>query len=617
MPAWLRVVLALGVVVLPLIWALEWLAAFRSSVSLEVFICAELTLALMLVFLSPKCRPADWRDLGLAGATALLCGFTVFNIDAFLLQLFFGGAPLIALSAGLVFLALAGCYRVAGTPMTLLVAGFIAFGAIAPLLPQPINAPPVSIGTYTIYLAFGGDALIGQALRIVSVVVVVYILFGRLFEMIGGTQFFVQIAQQVSGKGPGGPVKIAVVASALFGSISGSTTANVVSSGSVSIPMMTRIGLRPQQAAAVEAVASTGGQLIPPVMGIAAFLMVEIAGLPYREVIAAAALPGILFFVSVFFQADGMAQRMNLPVQEPSPPDWRRLLLDGARLLLPVTVLVTTLIRMPYAPGHAAVMGSLTCLALALLTRPAPRVLLGEVFEAATTAGATASRIVVTGAVIGIMLGVVNATGLGVAAALGIERMTEGGLLLALLAAALASFFLGLGLATTAVYAVVGTLIAPSLISLGLPVISAHLFVFYSAMLSMITPPVAIACLVASGLAGAPFWSTSMNAVRIGWSLFLLPFLFVLNPALLLLDTPMMIAATAFCCLAGVAALSWVIGRLPVPKAEWRRAGVMSVAGTVALLPVVPIVLRLTAMAIVALAMTRRGFTGAVSGARG
>ena len=352
--AQVRGALAGVVVLLPLGWATEWLAAARSLVSLEEFVAAELTAALTLVFLSPRGRAPGRRDIALAAVTACLGTVTVLRIDAFLLQLFFGGAPLVALSGALVALALAGCYRVAGLPMTLLVAGFIAFGALAPRLPPPINAPPISLSTYTIYLAFGGDALIGQALKIVSVVVVVFILFGRLFEMIGGTAFFVAIARQVSGAGPGGSVRIAVVASALFGSISGSTTANVVSSGSLSIPMMTRIGLRPHQAAAVEAVASTGGQLMPPVMGIAAFLMVEIASLPYREVIAAAALPGILFFVSVFFQVDGLAVRMRLPSERPPPPDWRALARDGLRLAIPVVMLVATLVSMPYAPGHAA-----------------------------------------------------------------------------------------------------------------------------------------------------------------------------------------------------------------------------------------------------------------------
>lgn len=598
-----RATLAVGVVVMPLAWATEWLAATRSLVSLEEFVAAELTVALMLVFLTPRQRETNRLDVALALATAVVGGITVFWIDTFLLQLFFGGPFLVTLSGALVLLSLLGCYRVAGAPMTILVSGFIAFGVLAQSLPPPINAPSISLQTYTIYLAFGGDALIGQALKIVSVVVVVFILFGRLFEMIGGTAFFVQIARQASGSGPGGPVKIAVVASALFGSISGSTTANVVSSGNFSIPMMTRIGLRPHQAAAVEAVASTGGQLMPPVMGIAAFLMVEIAGLPYREVIAAAALPGLLFFVSVFFQADGMAVRMNLPSERPERPDWRALAWKGARLAIPTGLLVGTLIQMPYAPGHAAVVGGLACLVLALLSRPTAAAFIKNVFHAVRQAGDTAARIVVTGAVIGIMLGVVNATGLGVAAALGIERMTDGGLALALVAAACASFFLGLGLATTAVYAVVGTLIAPSLITLGLPVISAHLFVFYSAMLSMITPPVAIACLAASGLAHASFWSTSMTAVRIGWSLFLLPFLFVMNPGLLLLGSLGEIVTAALCCFAGVAALSWVLGRLPLPRRDWGIAALLFVTGVTALLPIVPMPIRLLMVGVICITM--------------
>lgn len=596
---WLRTAIAIVVVAMPLAWAIEWLANLRSYISIEQFIVAELTAALILIFLSPKSGDPGPFDITRAGIAALFGGITLAGIDTFVLQLFFGGWHLTVLSLGLICLAMMGCYRIAGWPMTLLVLTFIVFGAVAKHLPQPFSAPAVSMETYVIYLAFGGDALIGQALKIVSVVVVAFIFFGRMFELIGGTEFFVQIARQVSGAGRGGPIKIAVVTSALFGSISGSTTANVVSSGSFSIPMMTRIGLRPHQAAAVEAVASTGGQLMPPVMGIAAFLMVEIAGLPYREVIAAAALPGLLFFVSVFFQADGLANRMDLPSEKPRPLLLWPFLRTACMVAGPVALLIFTLVRMPFAPGHAAVMGSLACIALALVTQRGLRQLGARVLVLTQLAGEVAARIVVTGAVIGIMLGVVNSTGLGVAAALGIEKMTHGGLALALVAAALASFVLGLGLATTAVYAVVGTLIAPSLINLGLPVISAHLFVFYSAMLSMITPPVAIACLAASGVANASFWQTSVTALRFGWSLFLLPYLFVMNPALLLLDTPLNIVTTAVFCFTGVAALSHVIGRSARDWTDHMQNLATVVASTMALIPVVPTSLRWLAVAVI------------------
>lgn len=590
----LRAAISIAVVAMPLLWATHWFAALRSHVSIEQFVVAELTAALIVVFLGPAGRRPGRADYLLCGLAAILGGATLVGIDSFVLQLFFGGWYLTTLSIGLVVLAMIGCYRVTGLPMTLLVLGFIAFGAIARYLPQPFSAPAVSLETYAIYIAFGGDALVGQALKIVSVVVVVFIFFGKMFEMIGGTEFFVLIARQISGRGRGGPIKIAVVASALFGSISGSTTANVVSSGSFSIPMMTRIGLRPHQAAAVEAVASTGGQLMPPVMGIAAFLMVEVAGLPYREVIAAAALPGLLFFLSVFFQADGLANRMRLPREERKPLDIIPFLRTACLFSLPVTLLVLTLIRMPFAPGHAAVVGALVCIAIAAFTQTG---LLSKLLKNAQRAGEVAARIVVTGAVIGIMLGVVNSTGLGVAAALGIETMTGGGLALALIAAALASFVLGLGLATTAVYAVVGTLIAPSLVSLGLPVISAHLFVFYSAMLSMITPPVAIACLAASGVANASFWQTSLTALRFGWSLFLLPYLFVMNPGLLLLESPGTIAATAVFCFSGVAALSLVIGRARVTTESLFANLLFVVAGVAALVPITPTPLRWLAVA--------------------
>jgi TRAP transporter 4TM/12TM fusion protein len=590
----IRNTLGILVALLPVLWAIEWLAGVRSMFLLDQFVVVEFGLATALVFLSPRGRPVRSYDYILAALALVVAVFSAVSMEKLVLLMFSGDAQVILLAGTLVGLSLLACYRVTGAMMTAFVSAVLVFGALARYLPQPISAPPFSLGTYTVYIAYGGDAIVGQALRIVSVVVVVFIVFGKMFELMGGTRFFEHLAQRISANGAGSAVKVAAVASGLFGSISGSTTANVVTSGNFSIPMMRKIGLPAHQAAAIEAVASTGGQILPPVMGIAAFLMVEIAGIPYRDIIIAAALPGLLYFVALFFQIDGFSRRLNLIGFKVEPMPLRQTLIEALFTLVPILLIIFAVITMPYAPNTGAVLASGACIVLAF-GRTGFRKTLRELFYKLVEAGDVAARIVATSAVIGILLGVVSYSGLGVAAAVGIEALAESNLALALLAAGVASYVLGIGLATTAVYAVVGTLIAPSLVNLGLAPIAAHLFVFYCAMLSMITPPVAIACLAASGLANASFWRTSLQAMRFGWTLFFLPFLFVVNPALLMIGTLPEILITSVTCLIGIAALSRTIGEFPCPSSNLPRAGLYIALSIIALMPVAPPTVRLLA----------------------
>ncbi len=590
----IRSTLGLLVALLPVLWAIEWFASIRSIFLLDQFVVIEFGLASALVFISPRNREIHFGDYILAVLALAVAILSAIGMKELVLMMFSGKMEVTLLAAALIGLSLVACYTVTGTMMTVFVSSILVFGALARYLPQPISAPPFSLGTYVVYVAYGGDAIVGQALRIVSEVVVVFIVFGKMFELMGGTRFFEHLAQRISANGAGSAVKVAAVASGLFGSISGSTTANVVTSGNFSIPMMRKIGLPAHQAAAIEAVASTGGQILPPVMGIAAFLMVEIAGIPYRDVIIAAALPGLLYFVALIFQIDGFSRRLNLIGFKVKPMSVRETLIEALFTLVPILLIIFAVITMPHTPNNGAVLASGACIILAF-GRKGLKGTFKELFQKFVKAGDVAARIVTTSAVIGILLGVVSYSGLGVAAAVGIETIADNNLALALLAAGVASYVLGIGLATTAVYAVVGTLIAPSLINLGLAPISAHLFVFYCAMLSMITPPVAIACLAASGLANASFWRTSLQAMRFGWTLFFLPFLFVINPALLMIGTIHEIMITSVTCIIGIAALSRTIGELPCPLSKLPRALFNIALSLIAILPIMPSHVRLLA----------------------
>jgi TRAP transporter 4TM/12TM fusion protein len=387
--------------------------------------------------------------------------------------------------------------------------------------------------TYFSYLAFGSDALLGSALEIITTTVLLFVLFAKCFELCGGADFVSRLAFSASARSRGGPIKAAVIASGLFGSISGSTTSNVLSSGSFTIPMMRRMGVPPATAGGIEAVASTGGQIMPPVMGTAAFLMSDIAGLSYLSVITAALLPALLYYLSLMLEADRVGLSLSSPesdTREPLP-----VILRGALgPLLPVAAIVITLFRFDYAPHWAALSGIAAALLVALWRERSPAKLCKALFAKTVEMAPNAVQLVIVGAAIGVMLAAINKTGVAVQASIAISDLSESGLLAALLAVGLAAYVLGLGLSTTAVYVLVGTLLAPSLVALGVPVIAAHLFVFYMAMLSMISPPIAFACLVAASLSGATFLATCRAALRFSWLLIPLPFAFVYSPELLL-----------------------------------------------------------------------------------
>jgi TRAP transporter 4TM/12TM fusion protein len=497
-----------------------------------------------LVFWSPHRRQStvpQILDIAL-GAFALAISFWMaFRFEDLGFALFTPGFEPVLLSALLLGLTIECCRRTAGIPMTLVVVTFVAYGYVAQFLPGAVAAPSISPKNYATYLVLSGDALYGQALTVVASIVTIFVLFGKAFEFAGGSDFIRDATLRLTAGKRGAPIKVSVVASGLLGSIVGSTTSNVLTVGSFTIPMMRKIGLPAHRAAAIEAVASTGGQLTPPVMGAAAFLMADIAGLPYSQVVVAALVPSLLYYFSLFVQADRLAARHRLSsgtVDGPQPE--LSLLRDGTIYLVPVIVVVSCLYAYEYAPQWAGLIGTAATAAIGLWRAKS----LKRLLEMLVAAGRTTTPLVITAGAVGLMLGVVNSTGLAVTFTVAIGSAASHHLLLALAVTACAAYFLGMGLSTTAVYVLAGVLLAPSLVNLGVSTMAAHLFVFYTAMLSMITPPVAIACLVACGLAGSGFLKTTAFAMQFGWIKFVLPFLFVYSPELLLDGEPLEIAAT-------------------------------------------------------------------------
>lgn len=585
----------LGACVLPLFWVVDPGRLVRGNFVLDQFTSLELGLALCFVLLG-KARVTSgaagrWLNALLAAASLGLGVwlFILFNAETMLILR--PTPPLLTVSVLALGLCLYAGWTAAGRDTVVLIGTFLAFGYLAQFLPSWIGSPPVRLESYIVYMTFGSNGILGMALQIISVSVVVFLLFGIGFELSGGTRAIGAIALLVARIGRGAAISVSIVASGLFGTISGSATSNVLTSGSFSIPGMKRMGVAPAAAGGIEAAASTLGQVTPPVMGAAAFLMANATGIPYAQIAMAAAVPALLCYGALFLQGEALGRRIG------ARDGGLTYTADDARLgwgdllhLVPVAGLVASLLLAPARPELAGVVGAALAVAVALVLK-GPRRTWQDARTLFPKATKAVSGLVVTASTVGIILAVIASTGLDVQLTILISQVGNESLFLSLLLASVTAFVLGLGVGTAGVYIVAGTLLAPGLVQLGVPVLAAHLFVLYSAMLSMITPPVAFASLTAAGIAGAGFYATSNAAMRFGWALFVVPFLFVYSPELVLVGDAWSITVVLAATLAGVLLVSMFVfdgwrGRSPL---AWLGFGV----GLCLMLPVLPQAMRL------------------------
>lgn len=409
-------------------------------------------------------------------------------------------------------LVMEGLRRVVGWTLVVIFGVLFLYALFGDRVPGALVGRPIPLDEVLRYLGVDSTGTWGQALQIAAFVVVVFVLFGGMLIAVGGGDFFTQLALRAAGNGPGNTAKVAVAASALMGSVSGSAVSNVMSTGVMTIPLMKRAGFKPEQAGAIEAVASTGGQLMPPIMGAAAFLMAELLQIPYRDIVLAALLPAALYYISVFVQIDFLARRDR--IASLADFDRRRLGEVFRRGWIPVAAFATLLflifeIRM--RAEAAAVWTVFELVVLGVVSRVLGRAGLtpAEAGRAVVETGRATCDVLLITAAAGMIIGLLSITGL-------------------------VGIVLGLGLPTTGVYLLLASLAAPALVQLGVPPLAAHMFVFYYGMLSMITPPIALAAFAAASLAGASQLRTGLASFRFGWVAYLLPFLFVYKPALLL-----------------------------------------------------------------------------------
>jgi TRAP transporter 4TM/12TM fusion protein len=494
----------------------------------------------------PYARVACWLD-GLLGIAAIAswCWMSL-NYSAWIIDIsgFTPGKVIPALVA--VVLLMEGMRKAAGLPITILVWVLVAYALFGYLLPSPLQAENLSLSDVVMYLYADTNGVPGRVMVIVATLVLAFIVLGRVMEASGAIRFFTDLALALMGGRRGGPAKVAVLASSVFGSINGTAIGNIMSTGIVTIPLMKKSGFRPQFAAAIEAVASNGGQFAPPVMGATAFLIAEFLQVSYSEVVLAALLPALLYYVCLFAQVDAIAGRFGLHgLPKSELPRMAPLLRQGWVFLLPLALLVWLLFVRGLEPAWSALAAAASLLVLATLRQRRPPSV-RELGNMIVGTGESMLPLLMIGGGAGIVIGVMNITGLGFSLSIVLSEIGQNaGLLVMLLLTAAISIVLGMGMPTTAIYVVLSVVLAPALIEMGIEPMPAHLFIFYFGLLSFLTPPVAVASYVAAGLAGSSMWSTSWEGVKLAAMAYLLPLLWCYNPALLLDGSPLAIAYVA------------------------------------------------------------------------
>ena len=422
--------------------------------------------------------------------------------------------------------------RATGWTLVALGAVFIGYSALSHLAPGILNVPSTDPARIATYLYLDNNALLGIPLDVTTSIIVAFILFGRMLFAANGDKFLNDFALSAMGKYRGGPAKVAVLASSLFGTISGSAVSNVVMDGPITIPMMRRAGYNGPTAAAIEAVASTGGQIMPPVMGIVAFLMIDILQISYGEVILAAMIPAVLYYVALFVQVDLEAAKQKLyGIDTSHLPPASNVLKRGWVFIIPIFLLVWTLIAEHWQPGKSAMLAVGATLVISYFSKET-RPTFDKLWIGIRETGQTVLELIIITALAGMIIGSIQISTLGFNFSLLLTQIAGNSSLILLLMTAFICIILGMGMPSGVIYLMLALLIGPAIAQAGIPKLSAHLFIFYFGMLSMITPPICIAVFAACAVAGTDFWPTGWAAVRLGIAAYVVPFAFVYQPEL-------------------------------------------------------------------------------------
>lgn len=425
--------------------------------------------------------------------------------------------------------------RVVGWPMLTVALFFMFYAFAGPYMPGILAHRGVGVQEMFDHLFFTTEGIFGTPLGVSSTFIYLFILFGSYLEATGLGKLFIDLANAVAGWAAGGPAKVAVLSSGLMGTVSGSSVANVAGTGAFTIPMMKKLGYRPAFAGAVEAAASTGGQLMPPVMGAAAFLMAEFVGVPYIEVVKAAVIPALLYYIGVWIGVHYEAKKFGLKgTPRDQLPKFGKLFMEKGHLILPLAIIVYLLVS-GYTPMRAALWAiGLTLICSCL--RKSTRISFGDVVKGLIEGSKGVLGVLIACATAGVIIGVVTKTGVGLKLATALLDLAGGHLLPAMFFTMITSLILGMGVPTTANYVITSTIAAPALVQMDVPVLAAHMFAFYFGIVADVTPPVALAAYAGAGISGADPMKTGFAAAKLAIAAFIVPHIFVLAPELLMID---------------------------------------------------------------------------------
>ncbi len=492
-----------------------------------------------------------WYDWLLAAAGVMVNTYILVFYEVLVRR---GGLPTqmdMVMGVLTVILVLELTRRSIGAPLAIIAVLALLYGYFGYLIPGDLGHIGYSVRRLVNQMYMATEGIFGIPLGVSATFVFLFILFGAFLEVTGVGQFFIDVAFALAGKARGGPAKAAVVASGFMGSISGSSIANTVTTGSFTIPLMKRVGYKPAFAGAVEAAASTGGQILPPIMGAAAFIMAEFTGIPYVRIIGAAVVPALIYYLAVLIMVHFEAVKLGLKgLSKAEIPNLKRVMLDGFHLLAPLIGIIYLLV-VGFTPFRAAFVGIILAVGTCMV-RKHTRIRIWDIVLALNSGARKAINVAAACACAGIIVGIVTLTGLGLAFARAIVSLAGGMLLPTLALTMVASIILGLGLPTTAKYIILATMAAPALTLLGVELLAAHLFILYFGVIADVTPPVALAAYAGAGIAGGNSFQTGVTALKLGLAGFIIPFVFALNPTMLFID------ATALTVL--VAAITGAIG---------------------------------------------------------
>jgi len=564
------------------------LGAMSAQVQRAVHLGAILALTFILRPMFPgarKDRFTVWLalDLLLVGVSVYCCFYLVYYLDDIYNRQGDWILSDIVVSIVGILLVAEACRRVIGWFMSGVCTAFLLYAYFGPYMPDLFAHKGYSIQRIATTLFLTTEGIFGVPLGVAATFVFIFVLFGAFLEVTGGGNFFVDLAYAITGRFSGGPAKTSVIASGFMGSVSGSAVANVVATGTFTIPMMKRLGYRPHVAGAIEAAASTGGQLMPPIMGAGAFLMAEFTNTSYLTIIKVAFVPALLYYMTLLLFVHFEAKKMGLKgASSEDLPKFIRVCKDGMHFLIPVAVLITALMKnvSPMMAGFLAVVS--TCVASAL--RRKSRMGLKRMLQGLECGARNAITVSVACAAAGIIVGIVGLTGLGSSFSSLVLSFSMGIKIIAILLIGLASLVLGMGLPVTASYIVLSSIAGPALLDMGVPLLVAHMIVFWYSQDSNVTPPVSLASFAAAGVAGANPMKTAFVSVKMAKGLYVIPIVMAYRPLLgngPILETVLSLAA----CGAGLVAFAAALDRYFLRALTWQETVLLVLAAAALFCP--------------------------------